>query len=64
MRNILQYPVTYEEAIRFMDEWLSDYELAHTGPIENMPIGDMRPLVARWIKERLTEQQATQDDGK
>ena len=49
MRNILAYPVTYNEAIDVLNRFKEtcDPDL----------IGDMRPTVCDWIIERLTEQE-------
>lgn len=52
MRNILEYPMTYEEAISILKE------VKH----ECNPglVGDIRPYAIDWVIEKLTEKQEEQ----
>lgn len=47
MRNLVEYPITEEEAINLLDE-LS--EVFHPDLV-----GDPRPAIIEWIKEKITE---------
>lgn len=47
MRNITQYPMTYEEAESILDKFKDSCD-------KNL-IGDIRPYAIEWIKERLRE---------
>lgn len=47
MRNILQYPMTYQEAIDILNEIKHECD-------PNL-IGDIRPYAIEWIKEKLRE---------
>lgn len=47
MRNILQYPMTYEEAEQILDRFKNECD-------PNL-VGDIRPYAIDWIKEKLQE---------
>lgn len=46
MRNILQYPMTYEEAIGILDELSNSL-------LDKGTIGDIRPYALQWVKDKL-----------
>jgi len=54
MRNIIQYPVLYDEAIetlvRMREESMVD-----------MACGDMRPVIIQWTIDRLSELRKMED---
>lgn len=50
MRNLIEYPITYSEAIHILD--LIQLDLIKT-PI----CGDIRPAVLQWTKQKLLELQ-------
>lgn len=47
MRNILEYPMTYEEAVQILERFKQscDHDL----------VGDVRPYAVDWIIEKLLE---------
>lgn len=47
MRNLLEYPITIEEAEEFLDQ-VKD-------TLDPDLIGDPRPAIIQWIKEKLNE---------
>lgn len=50
MRNLLEYPVTYLEAIQVLDELIVESFK------DDLSCGDMRPVVLQWIKEKILQE--------
>lgn len=48
MRNILKYPMTYQEAIQILEQIKEE--------CEPELVGDIRPYAIDWVIERLKEQ--------
>lgn len=46
MRNLLQYPITDEEVLNFLDHLSEEYDYKKT-----LLVGDMRPTIIEYIKE-------------
>ena len=49
VRNILEYPMTHEEAASILD--------AFKASVDPALVGDVRPYAIEWIKEKLKEHQ-------
>jgi hypothetical protein len=49
MRNILQYPMTHEEAIDILTRFKND--------CDSELVGDIRPYAIDWVIDKLKEQQ-------
>jgi hypothetical protein len=54
MRNTLQYPISYEEANELLKKLEQEFK-------DEQLIGDMRPLLIKWIMDRLLELRKLED---
>jgi hypothetical protein len=50
MRNLVEYPITYEEVVEFLTELYNFYV---SDGMERGAYGDMRPLLIEWAIEEL-----------
>lgn len=50
MRNLVEYPVTYEEAFRLLNNYKTE---AVSVMLEEKRVGDMTVIVIDWIEEQL-----------
>lgn len=50
MRNIIEYPIDYPEAIAILDRLIEQ-------SLRSDAVGDPTPAVLQWVKEKILKQQ-------